>query len=71
MKDFAVLRNIGCLIMTAAMLWGVVELNSAMSKGAKVGQDEKEQCIVLKHQKEAEKFLDMECERYVRYKQDN
>lgn len=30
----------------------------------------KEQCIVLKHEQNAEKFLDLECDRFVRYKQD-
>lgn len=32
--------------------------------------DWKEQCIVLKHERNAEKFLDLECDRLVRYKQD-
>lgn len=30
-------------------------------------QAEKEQCIVLKHQKEAQKFLEQDCGRYVNY----
>lgn len=30
-----------------------------------------EECIYLKYKKDAEKFLDKDCQRYVRYKQDN
>ena len=56
------------LIFLAAGIWcigyglsGIVEQN----------RQEKEECIVIKHQKDAEKFLDKDCQRYVRYKQDN
>lgn len=58
-------------IVIAALIWGMVELSSIMEEADRKGQEEKELCIVLKHQKEAEKFLDMDCQRYVRYKQDN
>lgn len=53
------------------LLAGMIRLGGAMAKADRESQAEKEQCIVLKHQKQAEKFLDMECNRYVRYKQDN
>lgn len=53
------------------LMWGCVELGSWLAKEDKQGQREKEECIVLKYQKEVEKFLDMDCQRYVRYKQDN
>lgn len=59
------------LVGVAVFLWVAVQLGSAMAKADKAGQQEKEQCIVLKYQKDAEKFLDMDCQRYVRYKQDN
>lgn len=55
----------------AVFLWVAVQLGSAMAKADKAGQQEKEECIVLKYQKDAEKFLDRDCQRYVRYKQDN
>lgn len=66
MKELLVWILTFCLLM-----WGAVELGSRMAKADKQDQEEKELCIVLKHQKEAEKFLDMDCQRYVRYKQDN
>lgn len=62
---------LGCTIGFALLLWGAVELGSAMAKADKAGQQEKEECIVLKYQKDAEKFLDKDCQRYIRYKQDN
>lgn len=62
---------LGWVVALAVLMWGAVELGSAMAKADKVGQLEKEECIVLKYQKEAEKFLDRDCQRYVRYKQDN
>lgn len=58
-------------VFIAALIWGVVELGAILDEADRKGEQEKELCIVLKHQKEAEKFLDMECNRYVRYKQDN
>lgn len=66
MKELLVWILTFCLLM-----WGAVELGSRMAKADKQDQEEKELCTVLKHQKEAEKFLDMDCQRYVRYKQDN
>jgi hypothetical protein len=58
-------------VFIAALIWGVVELGAILDEADRKGEQEKELCIVLKHQKEAEKFLDMDCQRYVRYKQDN
>lgn len=66
MKELLVWILTFCLLM-----WGAVELGSRMAKADKQDQEEKELCIVLKYQKDAEKFLDMDCQRYVRYKQDN
>ena len=62
---------LGWSIAFAVLMWGAVELGSAMAKADKAGQLKKEECIVLKYQKDAEKFLDKNCQRYVRYKQDN
>lgn len=62
-----------CIYIAAIflLLAGLIRLGGVMAKADREGQAEKEQCIILKHQKQAGKFLDMECERYVRYKQDN
>lgn len=62
---------LGWTIGFALLLWGAVELGSWAGKADRARQEQKEKCIVLKYQKDAEKFLDMDCQRYVRYKQDN
>lgn len=46
----------------------LVELASGAAHKQKV---QTEECIYLKYKKDAEKFLDKDCQRYVRYKQDN
>lgn len=53
------------------LMWGAVELGSWLAKSSKEVDKEKEQCIVWKHEKNAQKFLDNDCQRSVRYKQDN
>lgn len=62
---------LGWVAVFTILMWGAIELGSWMAKADKQGRVEKEQCIVLKYQKDAEKFLDKGCQRYVRYKQDN
>lgn len=53
------------------LVWLAIQLGTMAAESGRKGQAEKEQCIVLKYQKDAEKFLDMECDRYVNYKQVN
>ena len=60
---------LGWFLAFCLLMWGAVELGSAMAKAAKEGEQEKEQCIVWKHEKNAQKFLDNECNRYVRWTQ--
>lgn len=60
---------LGWFIGFCFLIWGAVELGSVMAKAAKEGEQEKEQCIVWKHEKNAQKFLDNECNRYVRWTQ--
>lgn len=55
----------------AVFLWVAVQLDSVMVKAAKEGEKEKEQCIVWKYEKNAQKFLDNNCTVYVRWNQDN
>lgn len=62
---------LGWFVAFAVLMWGAVELGSWAGKAYRAGQEQKEKCIVLKYQKDAEKFLDKDCQRYVRYKQDN
>lgn len=53
------------VVLFAAWLWDF-DPGAAQQRAT----DWKEQCIVLKHERNAEKFLDLECDRLVRYKQD-
>ncbi len=60
---------LGWFVGFCFLIWGCVELGSVMAKADKEGEREKEQCIVWKHEKNAQKFLDNECNRYVRWTQ--
>lgn len=53
------------VVLFAASLWDF-DPGAAQQRAT----DWKEQCIMLKHERNAEKFLDLECDRLVRYKQD-
>lgn len=56
------------LIFLAVGIWCI---GYGLSGIVEQSRQHKEECIVIKYQKDAEKFLDMDCQRYVTYKQDN
>lgn len=56
-----------CLILAYVLFSGIIRLGEYMAREARESEAKKEQCIVLKHQKEAQKFLEQDCGRYVNY----
>lgn len=56
-----------CLILAYVLFSGIVRLGEYMAREARESAAKKEQCIVLKHQRDAEKFLEQDCGRYVNY----
>ncbi|MEE6940171.1 hypothetical protein Q0Q86_04670 [Escherichia coli O15:H16] len=56
-----------CLILAYVLFSGIVRLGEYMAREARESEAKKEQCIVLKHQRDAEKFLEQDCGRYVNY----
>lgn len=56
-----------CLILAYALFSGIVRLGEYMAREARESEAKKEQCIVFKHQRDAEKFLEQDCGRYVNY----
>lgn len=56
-----------CLILAYVLFSGIVRLGEHMAREARESEAKKEQCIVLKHQRDAEKFLEQDCGRYVNY----
>ncbi|EHO4365501.1 hypothetical protein KLD00_001966 [Escherichia coli] len=56
-----------CLILVYVLFSGIIRLGEYMAREARESEAKKEQCIVLKHQRDAEKFLEQDCGRYVNY----
>lgn len=56
-----------CLILAYVLFSGIIRLGDYMAREARESEAKKEQCIVLKHQRDAEKFLEQDCGRYVNY----
>lgn len=56
-----------CLILTYVLFSGIIRLGEHMAREARESEAKKEQCIVFKHQRDAEKFLEQDCGRYVNY----
>ncbi|QHR73849.1 hypothetical protein JR320_gp135 [Escherichia phage alia] len=56
-----------CLILAYVLFSGIVRLGEYMAREARESAAKKEQCIVFKHQRDAEKFLEQDCGRYVNY----
>lgn len=56
-----------CLILAYVLFSGIVRLGDYMAREARESEAKKEQCIVFKHQRDAEKFLEQDCGRYVNY----
>lgn len=56
-----------CLILAYVLFSGIIRLGEYMAREARESEAKKEQCIVLKHQRDAEKFLEQDCGRYVNY----
>lgn len=54
-------------LVCAALLAGIMVLATHMSDAEKRGRAENEQCIVWKHEQNAEKFVKNDCHRYVNY----
>lgn len=62
---------LGWTLGFALLIWGSLELGSVMAKASYQNEKEKEQCIVWKYEKNAQKFLDNNCTVYVRWTQSN
>jgi hypothetical protein len=56
-----------CLILAYVLFSSIIHLGEYMAREARESEAKKEQCIVLKHQRDAEKFLEQDCGRYVNY----
>lgn len=56
-----------CLILAYVLFSSIIRLGEYMAREARESEAKKEQCIVLKHQRDAEKFLEQDCGRYVNY----
>ncbi|AXY81372.1 hypothetical protein [Escherichia phage vB_vPM_PD114] len=56
-----------CLILAYVLFSGIIRLGEHMAREARESEAKKEQCIVFKHQRDAEKFLEQDCGRYVNY----
>ncbi|AYD85152.1 hypothetical protein JR318_gp232 [Escherichia phage vB_vPM_PD06] len=56
-----------CLILAYVLFSGIIRLGDYMAREARESEAKKEQCIVFKHQRDAEKFLEQDCGRYVNY----
>ncbi|QOI67945.1 hypothetical protein vecB_007 [Escherichia phage VEcB] len=56
-----------CLILAYVLFSSIIRLGEHMAREARESEAKKEQCIVLKHQRDAEKFLEQDCGRYVNY----
>ena len=56
-----------CLILAYVLFSGIIRLGDHMAREARESEAKKEQCIVFKHQRDAEKFLEQDCGRYVNY----
>ncbi len=56
-----------CLILAYVLFSSIIRLGEYMAREARASEAKKEQCIVLKHQRDAEKFLALDCNRYVSY----
>lgn len=56
-----------CLILAYVLFSGIIRLGEYMAREARESEAKKEQCIVFKHQRDAEKFLEQDCGRYVNY----
>lgn len=56
-----------CLILAYVLFSGIIRLGEHIAREARESEAKKEQCIVFKHQRDAEKFLEQDCGRYVNY----
>lgn len=56
-----------CLILAYVLFSSIIRLGDYMAREARESEAKKEQCIVFKHQRDAEKFLEQDCGRYVNY----
>ncbi|WQN06699.1 hypothetical protein [Escherichia phage vB-Eco-KMB37] len=56
-----------CLILAYVLFSSIIRLGEYMAREARESEAKKEQCIVFKHQRDAEKFLALDCNRYVSY----